>query len=126
MMSELSLEHLRLPEEYRLMLVDILRRCAPDAEVWAYGSRVTGSGHDASDLDLVLRNPVNRSDELPEISELKDALTENNLPIRVEVVDWARIPASFHQEIMKAYVVLQRAQNEKSDAARLKELKHVE
>lgn len=126
MMSELSLEHLRLPEQYRLMLEDILRRCAPYAEIWAYGSRVTGSGHDASDLDLVLRNPVNRSDELPGISELKDALTESNLPIRVQVVDWARIPAGFHQEIMKAYVVLQRAQTEKSDAARLKGLRPVE
>jgi len=112
-MPELSMEHLRLPEQYRLLLVDILRRCVPDAEVWAYGSRVTSSGHDASDLDLVLRNPDKSSAEFPGISELKEALTESNLPIRVEVVDWARIPVSFHQEIVKAYVVLLCAQNEK-------------
>ena len=33
---------------------------------------------------------------------------ESNLPIRVDVVDWARIPASFHREIEQAYVVVQR------------------
>ncbi len=125
-MPELSSEHLRLPEQYRLMLEEIPCRCAPHAEIWAYGSRVTGYGHDASDLDLVLRNPVKSSEEFPGLFELKEALTESNLPIRVEVVDWARIPTGFQREIMKAYVVLQRAQTEKSDAARLKELRHVE
>jgi uncharacterized protein len=38
-------------------LLQFLRRYSPEAEVWAYGSRVNGDGHECSDLDLVLRNP---------------------------------------------------------------------
>ena len=33
----------------------------PDAEVWAYGSRVQGTCHEGSDLDLVARNPAANS-----------------------------------------------------------------
>jgi hypothetical protein len=38
---------------------------------------------------------------------LRDALVESNLPIRVDVVDWARIPEAFRREIERAYVVVQ-------------------
>jgi hypothetical protein len=38
----------RQPEHLALLL-DILNRHAPQAEVWAYGSRVNGTGHDGSD-----------------------------------------------------------------------------
>jgi predicted nucleotidyltransferase len=84
-----------------------LRAHVPHAEVWAYGSRVTGSGHEASDLDLVLRNPQNLYEETATLSDLKESFTESNLPIRVDIMDWARIPASFHREIERAHVVVQ-------------------
>ncbi|MFZ2542492.1 MAG: nucleotidyltransferase domain-containing protein [Gallionella sp.] len=83
----------------------ILRAHVPHAEVWAYGSRVTGSDHEASDLDLVLRNPQNLQEETSSLYNLKEAFTESNLPIRVDVMDWARIPTSFHREIERAQVV---------------------
>jgi uncharacterized protein len=38
-------------------LLQLLNQYSPEAEVWAYGSRVNGDGHECSDLDLVLRNP---------------------------------------------------------------------
>jgi predicted nucleotidyltransferase len=84
-----------------------LRAHVPHAEVWAYGSRVTGSGHEASDLDLVLRNSQNLQEETAALYDLKEAFIESNLPIRVDVMDWARIPASFHREIERAHVVVQ-------------------
>ena len=62
-------------------------------------------GHNAS--DLVLRNPQNLIVEIGALYELKDAFIESNLPIRVNVMDWARIPASFHREIERAQVVVQ-------------------
>ncbi len=48
---------LHLPPNYHEQVVSILRRNAPEIEVWAYGSRVDGSSHDTSDLDLILRAP---------------------------------------------------------------------
>jgi predicted nucleotidyltransferase len=98
---------LDLPQKYLELVKALLRAQVPHLEVWAYGSRVTGSGHEASDLDLVLRNPQNLREETAALYDLKEAFTESNLPIRVDVMDWARIPASFHSEIERAHVVVQ-------------------
>lgn len=98
---------LDLPQKYLEQVKTLLHSHVPHAEVWAYGSRVTGSSHEASDLDLVLRNPQNLLEETGALSDLKEAFVESNLPIRVDIMDWARIPASFHREIERAHVVVQ-------------------
>lgn len=98
---------LDLPQKYLEQVKALLRAHVPHAEVWAYGSRVTGSGHEASDLDLVLRNPQNPQEETGALNGLKEAFIESNLPIRVDIMDWARIPASFHREIERTHVVVQ-------------------
>ncbi len=106
-MPLLDAKTLELPARYLDMVRSILRAHVPDAGVWAYGSRVNGASYEASDLDLVLRNPGNLCKTTPAIGELREAFMESNLPIRVDVVDWARIPGSFHREIVAGYVVLQ-------------------
>ena len=98
---------LDLPQKHLQQVQALLREYAPDAEVWAYGSRVTGGGHEASDLDLVLRNPDDLREESRALYDIKEAFTESDLPIRVDVMDWARIPESFHREIERAHVVVQ-------------------
>lgn len=50
---------LDLNPRYLNMVKAVLMANAPDAEVWAYGGRVSGNFHNGSDLDLVLRNPNN-------------------------------------------------------------------
>ena len=106
-MSATKTLSLDLPQKYLAQVQALLRTHVPHAEVWAYGSRVTGGGHEASDLDLVLRNPQNLLEETAALSDLKEAFTESNLPIRVDVMDWALIPESFHREIERAHVVVQ-------------------
>ena len=98
---------LDLPQKYLEQVQALLRAHVPHTEVWAYGSRVTGSGHEASDLDLVLRNPQNLLEETSVLYDLKEAFIESNLPIRVDIMDWARIPESFHREVERAHVVVQ-------------------
>jgi len=88
------------------MVEDVLERCVPDAQVWAYGSRVTGGCHEASDLDLVLRNPSDLTCAEPALGRLRESFSESNIPIRVDVHDWARLPEEFRAEIERAYVVL--------------------
>ena len=56
-MPHLEDSHLNLRPAWRDMLESLLRTHVPQADVWAYGSRVTGGAHEASDLDIVLRNP---------------------------------------------------------------------
>jgi predicted nucleotidyltransferase len=108
-MPQLALQKLDLRPHHLAMLRELLQQHLPHAEVWAYGSRVNGNGHDASDLDLVVRQPADLILETPELEEVKETFIESKLPIRVEIIDWARVPASFHREIEQAYVVVQAA-----------------
>ncbi|HAT48993.1 MAG: nucleotidyltransferase domain-containing protein [Nitrospirae bacterium] len=106
-MTKLDPSALHILPRHLKMVKELLQRHLPDAEVWAYGSRVTGKGHEASDLDLVVRNPENLRVEIPGVAALKEAFAESDLPIQVDVVEWARIPESFHHNIEKKYVVVQ-------------------
>ena len=108
-------DRLDLPLRYREPLETLLCQHVPDAEVWAYGSRVNGRSHDRSDLDLVLRSPTLEPLGY-EYVELVEALEQSNIPILIQVHDWARLPESFHREIERAYVVMQaRGKQEKKD-----------
>ncbi|WP_416181140.1 nucleotidyltransferase family protein [Chloroflexus sp.] len=98
---------LDLPDRYLAEVRAILRQYVPDYEVWAYGSRVTGGAYAASDLDLVVRNPRDLQQPCAQIFALAEAFIESDLPIRVDVMDWALIPASFQREIERGYVVVQ-------------------
>lgn len=97
---------LNLEPQHLAILLDLVDRYAPDAEVWAYGSRVAGGAHEASDLDLVLRNPVDLTQRQAHLLELKEAIAESDLPILVDVMDWARVPDTFQREMEKKHVVL--------------------
>ena len=103
------------------MLDEILDRVLPPtAEVWAYGSRVTGEAHEAheaSDLDLVIRGSNLEPLPIQRLSLLREMLSESNLPILVDIHDWATLPVSFHERILARYEVLRPARPEAVTAA---------
>lgn len=101
-----------LPLRHMQTLLRLLAEHTPQAEVWAFGSRINGSGHEGSDLDIVLRNPADLKHSTEGFFELKEALQESSLPILIEMHDWAHLPTSFHTEISRRYVVLQEPLNE--------------
>ena len=94
-------DRLRLQQRYRRILEKLLREHVPEAEVWAFGSRITGEGHDGCDLDLVVKGP-----ELKPLDdgffELLEAIEQSNIPILVQTNDRASLPDRFQRE----YVVL--------------------
>lgn len=106
-MTALDVAVLRLSRADLETVCHVLRYHLPYAEVWAYGSRVTGGGHEASDLDLVARNPTDPGLELPGLAVTKAAFMESPLPLRVDIMDWARLSKAFQQQIKKGYVVVQ-------------------
>ena len=95
-----------LSERHRRVLEALLRDHLPDVEVWAYGSRVDGRGHEGSDLDLVLRGPGLKEIPADRLADFEDALRESTIPFLVEARDWARLPERFHREIEREYVVV--------------------
>ena len=58
------------------MLKDILISYCPDAEIWAYGSRLNGDAHSGSDLDLVVKDFHSKNAKL---YELKNLFSESNI-----------------------------------------------
>lgn len=85
----------------------LLQRHVPDAEVWAFGSRVSGGAHPGSDLDLIVRNAQDPSLPVGGTGALQEALQASALPMLVEVHDWALVPAAFHGSIQQAHWTLQ-------------------
>ncbi len=101
-MSEL---YLRDKDKQRLL--KLLADYLPNVTAWAYGSRVKGEAHEASDLNLVLRSTDLSQIPIDALEDFLQALNDSNIPILVEARDWARLPVSFHEEILKNYVVLE-------------------
>jgi predicted nucleotidyltransferase len=76
------------------------------SQLWAYGSRVNGDAHDTSDLDMVIVTSNNEKLNISELMDFKNALQQSNIPILTQVLDWNRIPKSFHKNILNHYEVL--------------------
>jgi predicted nucleotidyltransferase len=106
-MPSLEPSHLQLTVSQRQLLCTLLQTHVPHAQVWAYGSRVFGGGHEGSDLDLVLRNPAQLTAPCAGHVALQEALQTSALPMLVDVHDWAQLPADFHRNIERGYVQLQ-------------------
>lgn len=92
-----------LKPRYLDMLLEIFRNYCPNAEIWAYGSRISGEAHEASDLDLVVKS---FNDSSKNIYELKELVNNSDIPIIVDILDYNNIPESFQKEIEKNYIVI--------------------
>jgi uncharacterized protein len=100
-----------LREKDKQQLLQLLTDYLPDVSAWAYGSRVHGEAHDASDLDIVLRSADLSPIPILALEDFLEALRESTIPILVEARDWARLPVSFYEEILKKYVVLKNGED---------------
>lgn len=94
-----------LPARDLAIVTAILKKHVPDCEVRAFGSRVTGGAKKFSDLDLALLGPEKL--DWRKLEELRDAFSESDLPIIVDVHDWRGIPEESRQVVGARYEVLQ-------------------
>ena len=97
---------MKLRNKDKERLIAIFETAAIPFEVWAYGSRVNGDAHDGSDLDLVLRTPDLQKLPIDVYLALKEKIQESNVPVVVELFDWARLPETFHKNILAKHEVL--------------------
>jgi len=81
---------MQLDRKHHHAVAAILARRVAGFEVRAFGSRVEGDAHPASDLDLV----VMTREPLPAVvlGRLRGDFAESELPMRVDVSDWSRLP----------------------------------
>jgi uncharacterized protein len=95
-----------LREKDRQTLLQIFSRIDISCEVWAYGSRVNGTAHAGSDLDLVIRRKNGGSIPMETLIDLTEKIQESNIPILVELRDWNNLPENFREQILKCYEIL--------------------
>lgn len=85
----------------------ILKQYVPTREIWAFGSRVSGTATPTSDLDLCVRGKAPLPYETS--ARLRYAFSESNIPYPVDVVDWCVVSESFRRIIEEAHVLVQAA-----------------
>ena len=90
MSLDLAPRHLRMIEA-------ILRSRAPGLRVLAFGSRARGDSVSHSDLDLLIDSETPLDALL--LAQLSLDFADSDLPFRVEVLDGARLDASFRRRI---------------------------
>ena len=97
------MKKLIVKEKYLKILVDIFRSYCPNAEIWAYGSRLKGNCHDASDLDLTVKT---FNDNNCNINALKGIIDDSDIPFLVDIVGFDDLTDVMKNEILKDYVVI--------------------
>jgi hypothetical protein len=87
--------NLQLEEKHWNIIQQILTK--HPYKFYAYGSRVKGTAKKYSDLDLCYQEEI----PLSTISQIREELTESNLPFEVELVNWRYMRAKFRETIKK-------------------------
>ena len=87
------MSRLNLSERDREIVRTILQGHVPGLRTLAFGSRVKGKPRRWSDLDLMLFG--NGLLPYQTLEALREAFMESDLPIRVDVIDGARVDGDF-------------------------------
>jgi uncharacterized protein len=95
-----------LSDSERQHLHSLLSKHMPGVQALAYGSRVNGTAHECSDLDIALIAPSGTELSTEQLSNFRQALSDSNIPILIDAHDWARLPKHFQQEINRLHAVL--------------------
>ena len=103
--------HIAVPVRHLRYLLEQIEGHLPKAIVWAFGSRIKGTHRPASDLDLaVLCDKEVAKKVLPKLEEV---LIESDLPFKVQLLDFNRLPENMQANIKEEYVVLYKPQEKK-------------
>ena len=95
---------INVPQDHLLTIKRMLQNHVPDVEVRAFGSRVSGTIKEYSDLDLVIVGEFKIDPKV--LMQLKDDFEESDIPFRVEILDWHSISDEFRRIIEQRYEVI--------------------
>jgi predicted nucleotidyltransferase len=88
---------LNLSDDQLAEVSAIINECLPNADVRAFGSRVTGAARTFSDLDLLVLKPERLS--LDQRVQLADAFEASNLPFMVDFLEYSQAPLSWKERV---------------------------
>ena len=97
-------EQIAIPVRHLRYLLEQMEWHIPKATVWAFGSRIKWSHRPESDLDLAVH--CDKETARKDIPKLNDVLQESDLPFKVQILDFNRLPGNMQENIKKNYLVL--------------------
>ena len=109
--SDKLCEKIAISANHLRYLLEQIELHTPKATVWAFGSRVAWSHRPASDLDLAIH--CDKEIAKKALPKLGDILEESDLPFKVQLLDFDRLPENMQENIKKQYVVLYQGQKNK-------------
>jgi len=79
------------------IVTSIIHRYLPDCAISVFGTRATGKAKPYSDLDILLKT----NDAITPLTmfNIKEDLSESDLPFRVDILDWLSISEEFKSAI---------------------------
>lgn len=95
---------------YLEIVRQILALHVPGRDVWAFGSRVRGNARSTSDLDLVVMGDEPLS--LRAMAMLRNAFSESDLPMKIDVLDWASTSLPFRKIIENQKMLIRQGSEE--------------
>jgi uncharacterized protein len=90
-------------EEYKNIIVPIIKKYISDVKIILYGSRARGDAGEGSDIDVAL-DAGHIIDSLI-MSKIKGDLEESKLPISFDIVDFKKVSEDMQKEILKDGIV---------------------
>jgi len=96
---------LQLEPDHLHIVKSILKKNIPKKHAVIFGSRVTTTFKPHSDIDICVmdKHPLS----FKKLADLREAFSESDLPMRVDIVDWASITPEFRAIIKMAFVEIQ-------------------
>lgn len=95
----------QLSDAERDQVKQILTKYLPQAQFWMFGSRVSNTARQYSDLDVAIidEKPI----DLAMLSALEEDFANSSLPFKVDLIDWQRISPEFRVRIESNYILLE-------------------
>ncbi len=84
----------------RDFVVRTIRKYFPSAEILAFGSRVSGTAKQYSDLDIALRSSSTLSSA--QWNALEEEFENSDLPFKVDLIDFSKADEDFQKIILKS------------------------
>lgn len=97
------MNRLMIPKHSLETLLHLIHMWLPKSRIGAFGSRIDGTAHSGSDLDLVILTQTHTREDFIAFT---NAVEESALPFLVDVSEMHRLPESFQDEIQRDYVVV--------------------
>ena len=91
-----------LLDDEKQEIIKIVKKCCPQSKLIAFGSRISGTARDGSDLDLAVEFYVNYSRTLNYFNQIKNELSDSSLPYFVDLHSWNELPKNMQDNILNS------------------------